>query len=393
MSASPVETRARRTLGRDGTLRCRTCGSCCAAVPAGARYCGDCGVATEATALYGRDGVVEHAWLEMLAALAGQPRATTGTAPGRVQSDAEIMWQLMNGDDDTAVWSASRADADAATRVDGVTWPRYAAASAEPAPVDTVPQWDRTCGYGEALACGALGEDALPRAREVEVEVEVDGASHGTVDITMPLAAPRAALVLRLAPTGFPGQGVPVDAQLVPRGGTLDLGRACDGPWHGDPYLDEWHARLTSDPEGLRVIDPGSQGGLWLRLDTPWWLRDGDQFRIGEQFLCFDEPPLAGTAGVRGRVQLLDAQARFGVAVPLSRACVLGRGGTDIVLLHDPFVSAEHCRLQPEGDGVRLEDLGSSNGTWLRMRSGDLLPFGAVVAIGRHLYRVVPAEP
>lgn len=84
MSASPVETRARRTLGRDGTLGCRTCGSCCAAVPAGARYCGDCGVATEATALYGRDGVVEHAWLEMLAALAGQPRATTGTAPGRV---------------------------------------------------------------------------------------------------------------------------------------------------------------------------------------------------------------------------------------------------------------------------------------------------------------------
>lgn len=365
MSASPVQTRARLGIAFQPACAHRSCRACAGPLPPGARYCGDCGVAVEATSVYGRDGVIEHAWLEMLAAL-----ATPASAP---PSDAEIMWQLMNCDDDTAVWSVRTPESDAVTRVDAETWPRFVLAHPE---LEAPPAEPAT---PEPLAWVSTATDAT------------------AVETTLPLSPPRAALLLRLASTGFPGEGAPVDAMLVPRGGTVDLGRSCEGPWCGDAYLDDWHARLTSDPEGVRVIDPGSQRGVWLRLDAPQWLRDGDQFRIGDQFLGFREHALAtaagaDAAGVHAAVQLFAGEHACDVAMSISRPCVLGRGCTDI-LLHDPFVSAVHCRLWPDHDGVVLEDLGSSNGTWLRMRSGDLVPFGAVVAIGRDLYRVAAAEP
>lgn len=38
--------------------------------------------------------------------------------------------------------------------------------------------------------------------------------------------------------------------------------------------------------------------------------------------------------------------------------------------------------------GATLEDLGAAAGTWLRLRSGDVVPYGAELLIGQTRIRV-----
>lgn len=56
---------------------------------------------------------------------------------------------------------------------------------------------------------------------------------------------------------------------------------------------------------------------------------------------------------------------RAGAAYDLSGGAVLGRGADADIVLEDSFSSSRHARLIPQGDAVVLEDLGSTNGTYL----------------------------
>ena len=53
-----------------------------------------------------------------------------------------------------------------------------------------------------------------------------------------------------------------------------------------------------------------------------------------------------------------------GSAYGLQAGATLGRGDVEIPL-EDPFASTRHARLEPQGGVVVLEDLGSTNGTYL----------------------------
>ncbi|KPK58543.1 MAG: hypothetical protein AMK73_09195 [Planctomycetes bacterium SM23_32] len=67
----------------------------------------------------------------------------------------------------------------------------------------------------------------------------------------------------------------------------------------------------------------------------------------------------------------------------------------DITLM-DPAVSRKHCSLSKEGGRVRVEDLGSSNGTFVNdnrvetaeLRRGDKLRFGTT-----RVYTSLPGSP
>jgi hypothetical protein len=69
-----------------------------------------------------------------------------------------------------------------------------------------------------------------------------------------------------------------------------------------------------------------------------------------------------------------------------SSALLLGRGSrNDIDLGRDEFASTEHARVEPRRDGVWLEDVGSTNGTYLngiRLTRPKRLTVGDVVRIG-----------
>jgi hypothetical protein len=53
-----------------------------------------------------------------------------------------------------------------------------------------------------------------------------------------------------------------------------------------------------------------------------------------------------------------------GIAYDLSEPVTLGRGDVEI-RLEDPFASSQHVRISREGHTVVIEDLGSTNGTFL----------------------------
>lgn len=60
---------------------------------------------------------------------------------------------------------------------------------------------------------------------------------------------------------------------------------------------------------------------------------------------------------------------RAGAAYDLTNGAVLGRGSEADIVLEDSFSSSRHARLIPQGDAVVLEDLGSTNGTYLNGES------------------------
>jgi hypothetical protein len=69
-------------------------------------------------------------------------------------------------------------------------------------------------------------------------------------------------------------------------------------------------------------------------------------------------------AAARLRVETA-AGLRAGAAYDLSQGALLGRGEQADIRLEDAFASASHARLVPQGDVMVLEDLGSTNGTYL----------------------------
>lgn len=88
----------------------------------------------------------------------------------------------------------------------------------------------------------------------------------------------------------------------------------------------------------------------------------------------------------------------------LKRALTIGRDASCDLRLDQDTVSRRHASLRVDGDGrYRLEDLGSSNGTWRRagarwerigstaLEDDDLLRFGEVETTLRGLLQRVPA--
>jgi hypothetical protein len=54
-----------------------------------------------------------------------------------------------------------------------------------------------------------------------------------------------------------------------------------------------------------------------------------------------------------------------GMIYDIGSGAVLGRGDSAEIRLNDPYASARHARVALEGGVVMIEDLGSTNGTYL----------------------------
>jgi pSer/pThr/pTyr-binding forkhead associated (FHA) protein len=70
---------------------------------------------------------------------------------------------------------------------------------------------------------------------------------------------------------------------------------------------------------------------------------------------------------------------------------VFGRESGDVVFADDPFMSRKHAVIQMSEGNKRsftLSDLGSSNGTFLRIRTDMALAHGDEIRVGQQLLRV-----
>jgi len=77
------------------------------------------------------------------------------------------------------------------------------------------------------------------------------------------------------------------------------------------------------------------------------------------------EPVLGAAADGEPRLVVEHAAGHpGGIAYSLERGATLGRGDVEI-RLEDPFASTRHARVERQGSVLVLEDLGSTNGTYL----------------------------
>ena len=79
--------------------------------------------------------------------------------------------------------------------------------------------------------------------------------------------------------------------------------------------------------------------------------------------------------------------SNMGATAPLSGAPILiGRGSDAAIRLEDDYVSTRHARIASSGDQWFVEDLGSTNGTYVgpsRITQPTTLTIGAQVRIGK----------
>ena len=79
-----------------------------------------------------------------------------------------------------------------------------------------------------------------------------------------------------------------------------------------------------------------------------------------------------------------------GTTFDLSDGATLGRSEGAEIPVDDPFASSAHARIYPRGDFMQVEDMGSTNGTYLngrRLRGAERLKVADVIRIGDSEYR------
>lgn len=239
------------------------------------------------------------------------------------------------------------------------------------------------------LFCGSCG-GRVPAATAGPAAVEPGIAtSDGKADH---IDESNARLVL-INPDGSTGDAIPL------RQGDNVFGRATGPPaFKDDPYLSPDHALVQLDNDALQLIDMQSLNGVFYRIVEPTELQHGDRIRVGRQLLAFElfreaDPIQRSHDGSRlmgsprgdawGRLVRVSGPGVSSEAFLLSGAEeVIGRERGAVVFRDDGFVSARHARITMDAGRFFLEDLRSSNGTFLkvrgtrRLRSGDLLLLG-----------------
>jgi pSer/pThr/pTyr-binding forkhead associated (FHA) protein len=188
-------------------------------------------------------------------------------------------------------------------------------------------------------------------------------------------------------------------------GDQIDIGRTEGDLLFEDPHLVPRHARIVASLTG-RVLTPlETRNGVYVRLRGPVDLQDGDYVLMGKQVLRFEtvsepernvRPALEHGVVVFG-TPVRPPWARLRQITPagvgrdvfhLTRPdMVMGREIGDIIFSEDEFMSRRHAQVSYRSGRGHLEDLGSSNGTFLRLRGPHGLSSGDLIRLGDELLR------
>lgn len=230
--------------------------------------------------------------------------------------------------------------------------------------------------------------------------------AFGSKDVEAASAVGVRFVVARVRADGSLGQRFPLDHPEVIAGQKGQIVLA------DDPQVAPQHARFTPDGGGVYVEDLGSAAGVYLWIREPHRLKHGDIFQIGHERLRFvagaaNFPAarsvasdrtfvLAASPGNLGPVAALvrmDSNGKEVGRYELGKAEIsFGRSKGTYTFPNDPYLSTIHARIRKDNDQYVLEDLGSTNGTFIRIRKRALAHDGDTVMLGQQLLRLL-AEP
>lgn len=174
-----------------------------------------------------------------------------------------------------------------------------------------------------------------------------------------------------------------------------------------DPFLSPTHARVAWRGGRFRIEDMESHNGVYLRIEEPTLLRKGDLVCLGGLFLRYEDcddlaqgmalslqpavkPHGSGRERARGRLVRLLQDGSDGPVYPLIPSkTIFGRKAGNFVFPDDLLLSRQHAQFYERDGDMAVEDLGSSNGTLLRIRGPAPLDGGTVFRIGEQTLEVV----
>lgn len=249
--------------------------------------------------------------------------------------------------------------------------------------------------------CGRALTPGEPAAPSATLEREVP---RGTIPERHPRAAhPTMALdapALRVTVVRNDGATGP---SFVLAPGAATCGRS-DGDLRlsDDPTVSPRHLKLACSDGVATVEDLGSVNGTFLRLRGPHRLAPGDELRVGRQLLRLEPIPRPASVEVRPwgapdgghRLRLAQLLEGGGVGelIPLRAGeNAIGRDAGDLTFPTDRYVSARHARVDVHEDAVTVTDLGSSNGTFVKIDGPVPITAGDQLLVGSQLLRVEEA--
>lgn len=246
--------------------------------------------------------------------------------------------------------------------------------------------------------------EALHKLVEESTDPEQDVSPDRTAELhfTGAVPKPEPGLPRLVEVTGDGGGGREWEVEELP----FDVGRTSGQLiLEDDPYLCERHARILESERGFQVRDVSALNGVFVKVSEPEPIIDGDLILIGDTLLRFEAvDPQAETLepaveqGVRyfgtpqrspwARLRVLtEAGTGREVFYLFGDRAELGGGPADVSLLADGGLAPAHASLRLDEDRYLLEDLGSSSGTFLKVRGARVLRSGDVLRIGRRVLR------
>jgi pSer/pThr/pTyr-binding forkhead associated (FHA) protein/RNA polymerase subunit RPABC4/transcription elongation factor Spt4 len=177
----------------------------------------------------------------------------------------------------------------------------------------------------------------------------------------------------------------------------------CPISFPDDPFLSPIHANFAYAGNQLVVRDQQSLNGVYVRISGKSELVTGSMVLVGEQVLSVDPasqpedlPDGEGTyysaSMIRPATLEIRQNLRGGTIGWVHRVegdvVTIGRENNDINFPDDPFISGRHAELRIAGGVLSVTDLGSRNGTFVRVHDERVLKHGDYVFLGQQLLRV-----
>ncbi|MEO7095643.1 MAG: FHA domain-containing protein, partial [Polyangiales bacterium] len=185
------------------------------------------------------------------------------------------------------------------------------------------------------------------------------------------------------------------------------VGRAgADIAFDDDRFLARQHARFERTGDGVKVLSLDTLNGVFKKADLPVDLVDGMTVLVGREVLRYERVDPEETKVhplIRHGVALFGSPprepwGRFVAIVPsggwrdvrhlAGEEIVLGREEGDIVFRDDAFMSRRHAAVTWDGKKAQITDLGSSNGTFVRITGPTPIKHGDHVRMGDQLLRI-----
>src|SRR5438270_4131820 len=173
-----------------------------------------------------------------------------------------------------------------------------------------------------------------------------------------------------------------------------------DFTFPNDSAMQPKHARVLVD-SGQLFVEPMAGAATYFSLVGPYRLQTGDVIKLGGQILEFqaNSAALEMAASTGATVKEVSAKLQKPVAELLSLSdqkhfslpgeeTTFGRTkGT--YTFADSAMSRSHARIYHRGEDFFIEDTGSTNGTFMKVRERTPVPDTAIVSVGGQLFRVV----